>query len=153
METDAVVAGKLVVAIQVSGTVIGRDEQVQVAVAVEIAVGKASTDFGTVKFGARLRGNLAEDPLAAVEEELWRLSVSDIAANVANSLVDVSVGNGEVEPAVEVDVEKRAAEAEAVSGGNAHPRLRRDVFETLAAQAIEADHLIVEIGDSDAWRS
>ena len=81
-------------------------EQVEIAVAIEVAVGKTATDFGPVEVGAGLRGNVAEDPLAAVQKELWRLRVSDIAANVANSFVDVSVGDREVEPAIEIDVEK-----------------------------------------------
>ena len=123
METDAVVAGKVVVAIEVSGAVVGSDQQVEVAVAIEVAIRKATTDFGTVELSASLGRDIAENSLAAVEKQLRRLCVSDIAANVANGLVDVSIGNGEVEPAVEVDIEKRAAEAEAVSGCDTDSRI------------------------------
>src|SRR4029077_6501364 len=116
----------------------------------EIAVGKATADFGTVEAVAGLCGNLTEYPLAAVEEELRRLGVSDIAPNVANRFVDMSVGNREIQPAVEVDIEEGAAESETVTRGNADSGLRGNVFETLPAETIQADHLIVEISDGDA---
>src|SRR5437899_1259734 len=116
---------------------------------IEIGVGKAAADFGTVEAFTGLCGDLTEGPLAAVEEELRRLGVSDIAANVANRFVDVSVGNREIQPAVEVDIEEGAAESEAVAGSDADSGLRGNVFKTLSAETIQTDHLIVEISDSD----
>ncbi len=144
---------QVVVAIEVSGAVVGSDQQVQVAVAIEVAIRKATTDFGTVELSASLGRDLAENSLAAVEEQLRRLCVSDIAANVANRFVDVPIGNGEVEPSVEVDIKKRAAEAEAVSGCDTYSRLGCDIFKAFAAHAIKADHLVVEVRDGDSRRA
>ena len=82
-----------------------------------------------------------------------RLRISHVAANVAHGLVDVSIGHGEVEPAIQVDVQKSAAKTQAVPGGDAHPGLRRDVFETLAARPIEANHFVIEVRDRNARRA
>ena len=106
LETDAAVPGELIVAIEVSGTVVRGDQQIEIAVAIEVAIGQAASNFGLIEASADFRGDLAEISLAAVQEQLRRLGVSHIAANVANSFVDVSVGNGEVEPAVEIDIKK-----------------------------------------------
>ena len=71
--------------------------------------------------------------MPAIQKKLRRLRVADIAANIAHGFVDVPVGDGEVEPAIEIDVEERAAEAQAISRCDAHAGLRRDIFEALAA--------------------
>jgi hypothetical protein len=59
----------------------------------------------------------------------------------------MSVGDRKIEPAVEIDVEKGAPESQAISGGDTDAGLRRDVFKGFAAQAIEADHFIIEVRD------
>src|SRR5437899_12089914 len=100
---------------------------------IEIGVGKAAADFGTVEAFTGLCGDLTEGPLAAVAEEVRRLSVSAIAANVANRFVDVSVGNREIQPAVEVDMEEGAAESEAVARSDTDSGLGGTVFRTLSS--------------------
>src|SRR5262249_48936872 len=92
---------------------------------------------------------IAKIRMPAVEKKLRRLCVSDVAADVADGLVDVSVGDSEIEPAIKIHIEERTTESEAVSGGDADPGLRRYVFETLSTQAIQPDHLIVKVRDAN----
>ncbi len=44
-----------IVAVEVGGAVVGGDEQIEVAVAIEICVSKATPDFGTAKSVAEFR--------------------------------------------------------------------------------------------------
>ena len=51
-----------------------------------------------------------------------RLRVADVAADVANGLVDVAVGDDEIESAVEIEVGEHAAESERVARRRADAR-------------------------------
>ena len=59
VETDAAISGYLVVAIKVCGAVVGRDQQIEIAVAIEVAVRQAASDFWLIEtaagFGATSR--------------------------------------------------------------------------------------------------
>src|ERR1700722_5584050 len=63
------------------------------------------------------------------------------------------VGHGEVQPAIQIDIKKSAAETKAIAGGDAYSRLRRDILETLSAQTVETDHLVIEVCDRDTGRT
>ena len=71
--------------------------------------------MGVAKPPPGLRGDVAEIALAVVEKQVRRLRVTDVAANVADRLVDVAVHRDQIEAAVQVDIEERASEAEAVA--------------------------------------
>src|SRR5581483_988333 len=94
-------------------------------------------------------GNITEVGFAVVQKQLRRLGVSDITANVTNGFIDMAVSDGEVEPAIEVQIEERTAKSQAVSGSDADTGLRRNVFEFFPVQAIQADHLVVEVRNAD----
>ena len=63
-----------------------------------------------------------------------RLRVADIAANVAHGFIDVAVGHGKIEPAIEIDIEESTAEAQTVLRGQADARLRRNVLVSLSCR-------------------
>jgi hypothetical protein len=67
--------------------------------------------------------------LPSIQKQVRRLRVAGVAANLADGLVDVAVDRGQVEPAIEIDIEERAAEAEAVARGLAHAGLHGDIGE------------------------
>jgi len=48
---------------------------------------------------------------------LWRLRISNIAADIADGVIDVAVGDRQIKVAVEIGIEKRAAESQPVFGG------------------------------------
>jgi len=93
-------------------------------------------------------------PVAAIQKELRRLRVADIAAYVAHGFVNVSIGDGQIEQAVEIGVEKNAAEAERVDGRQSDAGLDGDVLVGATRDGlIEADHFVIEIGDGDSGAS
>src|ERR1035441_1057114 len=152
-KTDAAIPAELIIAIQVRGPVVSRKQQIEIAVAVEVGICKPAADFRLVELSANFCGNLAKASPATIQEELGRLRISHVAANVADGLVDVSVGDGEVEPAIQVHVQKNTAETKAVPRCNPYTRLWRDVFETLAAHAVESDHFVVKVRDGNPRRT
>ena len=127
-EPDAAVAGELIVAEERRGAVVRRHEQVDVAVAVEIAAREAASDLRLREIGARGGRDIAKRAVALVQEQVRRLRVADVAADVADGLVDVAVGDDEIEGAVQIDVGEGAAEAERVARGRPDAGARRDVF-------------------------
>jgi hypothetical protein len=114
MESDAAVFDGQIVAVEIRRAVIGGYQKIQVAIAVKIGVGQAAADFGAGEVSTQCDGDVVESSVAIIQEKLRRLGIADVAANVANSIVDVPVGNRKIEIAVEVGVEKRAAEAQGV---------------------------------------
>src|SRR5579864_664461 len=99
-KADAAVARQLVVAEEERGAVICGHQQVQVAIAVKIGAGQPAAHFRPVKRGAQLCRDIMEAPLAVIEEQLRRLRVAHVAANVANGLVNVSVGDYQIQGSV-----------------------------------------------------
>src|SRR6202011_2477443 len=99
----------LIVAIQKSRTVVGGQQKIQVSVAIEIAVREAAPDFWLIEPAAHFAGDVAESRAALIPEKLGGLRVADVAANVAHGLVDVAIGDRQVEHAIEVRVQKGAA--------------------------------------------
>jgi hypothetical protein len=95
-EADGAVSVGDVVAVKHGSATVGGEEEIDVAVAVEVAAGEGAANARSGESGACLRGNIAEEVVAVVDEEVRRLGVLDIAADVANGVVDVAAGNDEV---------------------------------------------------------
>src|SRR5713101_3972869 len=157
-EADAVAPAlrieDLIVAEEISRTVVGGEEQVEVAVAIEVGIGEAAPDFRLAEVGTSFTGDVTECSIALVEKQLWWLGVADIAANVSDSVVDVAVGDGEVEGAVEVKVGKDASEPEHIFGGAAQAgRDGNVIVRSFAGRSIESEHFIVEVRDGDTLRT
>ena len=114
------------------------------------ATARPRPTFGVREAAADFRGDVVELCLPLIQEELWRLRVADVAADVAHGVVNVAVGDGKIQAAVEIGVEKNAAESERVERSRAHAGLHGDIVKGFSVGAIEAEHFVVEIGDDDA---
>ena len=67
-QSDAAIAGELVVAVEVRGPVVGGDEYIEIAIVVEIAEGRAAAHLGTREVRPGLRGYVVKPLASAVEE-------------------------------------------------------------------------------------
>src|SRR6266436_5530905 len=105
MKAEAAISVELVVAIEIVRAVVGGQQQVEIAVTVKIAVGQSPSDLGLTEATANFVGHIVEFPLPVVEEQLRRLGVAD-AANIAHRVVDVTIHDCQVKPAIEVSVQK-----------------------------------------------
>jgi len=56
MKADAAVSGLLIVAVEIGGTVIGGEEEIEIAVAIEIRDGEAAAYFGLGETAPELSG-------------------------------------------------------------------------------------------------
>jgi len=121
-------AGRRIGAIEMGRAVVGREEEIEIAVAVEVAARQAASDFRRREVGAGGRRVVAERA-AAIDEQVRRLRVADVAADVADRRVDVAVGDDQIEPAVEIEIGPHAAEAEHAARARADAGADRDVLE------------------------
>src|ERR1700722_1244199 len=144
------VSRQLVVAIKIGGTVVGGKQQIEISVTIEVGQREAAADFRLIESSAGFGGDPAKDASPPVQKKLRRLGIPDVAPNIAHGFINVAVRDCEVEPAIQVNVKKRAAKAQAISRGHAHSGLRRDILETPAVGAIESDHFIIEVGNGDS---
>ena len=113
-----------VVPVQRNWAVIGRHDHVEVAVVVEIGVGAAARDLGRREGGADQLRDIAELPAAFVVEQVRRLGIAHARFDARYGRVNVAVGDEQVEPAVQVHVEKEASKSQRQSRGLPYRRTR-----------------------------
>src|SRR5207247_9977475 len=101
-----------VVAEQVAGASVGSHENVEIAVIVEVAEGRAASDVGFGEGASCLRRNFAELLVPQIAEQVGRLSISDLALNFVDVVFHVSVRDEDVGQAVEVVIEEETTEGQ-----------------------------------------
>jgi len=97
METNGVISGRLIVAIEISGAVICREQHIDVTVAIKISAGEAAADFCGLEATRDLGSDVAKFGFAGIQEKLGSLCVAGVAANVADGVVDVAIGDEQIE--------------------------------------------------------
>src|SRR5262250_2740409 len=107
---------------------IGRQQHIEIAVAIEVSISQSAADFGLGEVRARFESRIPKTPVAVIQEELRRLSIPYISMNVANGIVDVAVGENKVQRPIEIEVGKDAAESEHRTCRSADSRLDCDIF-------------------------
>ena len=136
------------VAEQVHRAPIGRQQQIQLAVIVDVRIRRATPHTGGRKRRVHRFRHFFEFPFAHIAEKMHSLRIADIGLHFLNVVIDVAVGDENVLPAVEVVVKKEAAESQCQQGRAANFRARRFINKkTLAFVVIERNHLVREIGD------
>src|SRR5437016_11447827 len=88
-------------------------QQIEIAVTIKIAVGQAAADFRLAEAAANFSSYIVKDSFAVVQKKLRRLRIAD-SANVTHSVINVTIHHGKVERAVEIGIEKYAAEAQSI---------------------------------------
>src|SRR5262245_36028938 len=104
------------------------DDDVHIAVVVEIGERSPASRVRRRETVARRFGHFDEFARAVVAEELIDLFVAD-GRGQFDLRVDVAVGDEEVEPTVVVEIEETAAEAKDVFGSLTHADLIADLFQ------------------------
>src|SRR3954452_9788118 len=103
MKSNAAVSGKQIVAKEKRGTVIGCDKHIQIAVTVEVAIGKSASDSRLSESLSDLRCHFVEAAVA-VQKQLRSLRIADAAANITHGVVYVSVDHQQILRAVKIGV-------------------------------------------------
>jgi len=113
-DPDPVVLIAAVVTEEASRPVVNRHDDVQVAIAVDVRVGRAAADnrFEQVRTGVLGLDQHVQPStgLARVPEELDRLFVGLAGLHLGNLGLEVAIGRHQVEPAVQIVVEEEQAE-------------------------------------------
>jgi hypothetical protein len=131
------------------------DDDVEIAIVVEIAERGAPANFWFGKSRARLGSDVPElsasgiyDP--GVQKKMRRLLIRDIASDVSDSVVNVTVHHQQIQKSIQVGIEEEATEAEAAAGDPAYLRHRCPIrIDAFAAPSVEANHFVVEVGDGN----
>src|SRR2546425_7120298 len=122
LDLEPIVLRREIAAEKLGIIVDGIDDDVEVAVIVEIAEGAAARGDGNGDAGAGLGGDVGETAVAEIFVEQLLLRVAGFGLELLDFGIDVAVANENVGPAIVVHVEKAAAPAEilrvrAESGG------------------------------------
>src|SRR5260221_2492263 len=121
------------------------------AIAIEVCESETAANARNGEIAAVGCGNILKFSFAEIQKNMGRLGVADIAANVTDSVVDVAVGDDEVQAAIEIEVGKAATEAQSGFGRITNASRDRDVVKLPGGWGtIKADHFVVEIGDGDS---
>src|SRR5215831_12781972 len=85
---------------------------------------------------------------------MWRLSVLDPRLDTFDVLLDMSIGHEDIEPAIEVIIEKETSKTQREQRRAPNCRAWSFVDEqTVSFVVIEREHLIGEIRDEHAWET
>src|SRR3989441_4273970 len=112
LDLEPIVLRREIAAEKLGIIVDGIDDDVEVAVIVEIAEGAAARGDGNGDAGAGLGGDVGETAVAEIFVEQLLLRVAGFGFELLDFGIDVAVANENVGPAVVVHVEKAAAPAE-----------------------------------------
>src|SRR5579863_2761128 len=127
MKTNAAISDAVLVAVEIRGPVVGGQQQIEISIAIEVAIGQPASHFRLREAFSRESCDIAKLPAAGIQEKLRRLRVSDISPNVAHGFLDVAVDHREVEPAVEIGIKKNAAESQRGFRGQADTSGNRNI--------------------------
>ena len=152
-EADPAVPLPAVVPEKARGAAVLAENQVGVAVAVDVAECRSAGHHRTREIG-RGGGHLVESAVSPVPEEMGRLPVGDPLLDVGDVVLDVSVGDEDVLAAVEVVVEEEGPERQGEQAVPADLRHRRLVDEEADSfVVVERDHLVREVADDEVGPS
>src|SRR5215510_14626980 len=100
-------AAELLVVAQKQGRTVrlGQDD-IEIAIAVDIGESGAAADDGLEEIGSGLVGSGHGESAAVVPEELGRLLISLACLDFADLLLEMSVGGQQVEAAIQIVVEE-----------------------------------------------
>ena len=149
----------LVVAEQPRRAVDLGQHDIEVTIAVQIGEGRAAADNGFEKVPAAFfRGDRHEASLridsASVPEELGGLAILLAGLGFFDVLVEMAVGGQQIEPAVQIVVEKKDAKGERLTAGRADA-LREGFVgegERVVLRDVKGGHFIGEVSDGNAQR-
>src|SRR5258708_28024159 len=121
--------------------------------AIEIAVGKPSSDLWLTEAAADFGCHVNECSLSAVQEKLRWLRVSD-AVDIAHRVIDMPVHDCQIECAIQIGVEKHASESQFVFRRQPYSALRCYVrIISAVGKPVQSHHFVVEIRNGHARAS
>src|SRR5262245_22082784 len=95
-----------IIAIEARRSAVGHDDQIKVAIVIDVGVRGTSPDNRSREIGAHSANRLDKLPLPDVAKQVWSLRVGDAVLGDGKVIVDVTVGGKDIEPAVKVVIEK-----------------------------------------------
>ena len=159
LQSDPMVPQGLVIAEQQRGPMDLGHDHVEVSVPIKICIGRSSTYDGLEEVFTGFGSRGADERLIAstVPEELGRLPVVDIGLHLLDVIFDVSIGGQDIEPSIQVIVEKEETKLEEQSARRPETFRNGLVSEDQGIFCrlghIEGIHFIGEIADGDAQRT
>lgn len=114
MKSNAPRVCHLIVAVKIRGSIVSGQQNVQVTVAIEIAISQSAPHFRRFETSSCRSRDILKFSAAAIQEKLRRLRVTDVPANVSNGFVDVAVRDRQVEISIEIDIQEETAESQSI---------------------------------------
>src|SRR5271165_2370055 len=118
-QPKAVIGSSLVMK-QICWPAIGRNQEIDKAVIVDIAIRRATSDLWTCECLAHLSGDFFKLAGANVAEQVGRFRVAHSLLNALDFILDMPIGNEDVLPTVIVVINEEAAEAQCYQSGPTH---------------------------------
>ena len=133
---------------------VGGHQEVEIAVVVDVGIGRAAPHARRAEVGSDRLRSLDELAFALIVKQVRRLGVLDALLNALDLVFDMAVGDEDVEPAIEVVVEEERRKAQRQQAAPANLRARRLVDEqAISFVVIQRQHLVGEVADDDAGAS
>src|SRR5947207_4458624 len=150
MQAQEAIAGTDVIAKKISGAIVRCEQQIHIAIAIKIGKSEPASNASGGKISSIAAGDILEFSFAEIEEEVRRLSIANVAANIADGIVDVAVRDDQIETAIKIEIGKAATKAESCYRRASDTGGCRDVSKlSRRGRAIEANHFVFKLCDGD----
>ena len=131
-------------------TVVRGNQEIEVAVVVDVAVRRATRDDALLEGGAGAQADVLELLCPEVPEQVRRLRIGDLRLDLVDVVRDMPVRGKDIEPAVEIRVEEEARERQRQQ--RRLPDRGRWGFvdeQAIPLVLVERHHLVREVADDD----
>ena len=98
---------------------IGGDQQIGAAVIVDISVSRAACDSGGGESGSHRRRFIVEFAATQIMKQMRRLPVGNPLLNALDIRIEMTIGDEQIWPAIEIVIEEDAAESQREQAGTA----------------------------------
>src|SRR5208283_160374 len=105
LDTKAVVRGSFV-AEQNGRTSVGGHQQIEIAVIINVSIGRRSSDARPAEIGSNGLRGFDEPAASLIVEQVRRLRILHAFLYGLNLILDVTIGNENVQPTVEIVIEE-----------------------------------------------
>src|SRR5262249_54978783 len=106
------VVGSAIVTQENRRSSVGRHDDIQIAIIVKVPVRRTSANSSLTHSRTKVLSHFCECTLPFVPEHMGKLRVLDPVLNMLNGAFEMTVGNKDIEPAIQIVVEEETAETE-----------------------------------------
>ena len=109
-----------VIAKEARRAIVVRDQDIQVAIVIEIGIGRTARDHRAQEGRTHAGADVFELPAAEIVKQQWGFGIADLGLHAPDFVFDMAVSREDIGVAIQIVIEKESAESQREQAGAAH---------------------------------